>query len=358
MKKHVFTEFDLSEISAVDKPAQEGAMAAIIKRDDSLAGMIEKMIEPDEGAASFVDILADNERRKEYWETTEEFWPMLDALSESVRSIVADAQLSRDARRAMIATSVDDFLGAVLQKIPDAEQTLRRFLSEPATAKGEKPEKEDDDMADKPEDMQKELAAAIKRAESAEAKIAKAEEAAQAAQASADEAKAALDAFKAAEIEKNDETVLVGGKEIRKSAVGDDAFAALKEQAAEIAKANKAARVAKFAKQAEESYPSLPGEPVAKAAGLMAMEAMDKDARSALETMLAAGEEAMRGRFSAIGKSGDGKTSGTVSKAEALIEDVAKEIAKRDGCDMFTARTKAYEERPDLYNEYQKETAA
>jgi len=344
--KKIFTDFSLLEISAVDNPAQEGARVLIMKRADSIAENILKYIDPADGAMSFQEVFEDTERRDEYWNAVEEVWPILDALNDSVRSVIADMDLTIDAKRSMLSASVDDFLSAVVEKIPDAEQVLRKFLFDPHdAAKGKKPdpdEDEDPDMPEKLEDLKKDLAAAVDRA---------------------DKAEAALKAFEQAAIEKNEETVTVNGQEIKKSAVGDVAFAALKAQSDDLAKAKAEARSAEYTKRAEDDFANLPGEPVAKGKCLQAIDKMIEADRVALSAMLAAGNAAIGKAMKAIGKSGDG-TGGTdeghTTKAEKKVEALAAEIVKRDGGDHISAVAKAWEDNPELYNEYlaEKEAAA
>ena len=347
MAKKIITDFSLLEISAVDNPAQKGARATIMKRDDSIAESILKYVEPEDGAQSFSDVLEDTERRQEYWEAVEAVWPALDAMSDSVRSIVADDKMTIDAKRTMLVASVDDFLSAVVEKIPDAEQMLRKYLFDPHDAAKPDKEDEDDDMADIGK-----LEIKVNKSEIDEYVNSIKEQTDR-----ADKAEAALDAFKAAEIEKNDETVSVNGQAIKKSAVGDVAFKALKTQSDEITKVKEDAAVAEFAKRAETELPNLPGDVTAKGSCLMAAEKMSKSDRATFSAMLNAGNKALGAAMKELGAAGDGADDKSMTKAEAKANRLADELVKTKGITKDAAMAEVWE-NTEIYNEYVAEKAA
>lgn len=185
-------------------------------------------------------------------------------------------------------------------------------------------------------DLEKQIADLTKRAEAAEAEVQK---------------------LKDAEIAKNDEVITVGGKEIRKSKMDPEAFAVIKAQADDLAKRDDEIELGKFQKRAEDEFGNLPGEPVAKAKALRAVSKLDEETRKTIETMLKSGNETVGKGMKEIGGNGGDPKDG-LTKAETQIDAKAKEIAKRDSVTYEAAYTKALDENPDLYKQYQDEQKA
>ena len=174
--------------------------------------------------------------------------------------------------------------------------------------------------------------------------------------------KAFLDASqeaRAAQVEKaqaDDEVLEVNGKTIKKSDVGEEQFAVLKEVAGEAATARKEARIEKekreladFTKRAEDEYGHLPGETVKKGAVLKAIQILDEAVRRDLEAMLKAGEEACRLAELEKGTILDNERDG----AEAELDKLAEEYREKHGVTKAAAydailQTKAGAE---LYNQ-------
>lgn len=70
------------------------------------------------------------------------------------------------------------------------------------------------------------------------------------------------------------------------------------------------------------------------------------------ETLRAANEQVAKGALFA--ESGTDATG--ITEITKRVDSMAQEIMKRDGCTIEKARTKVYQENPELYTEYQKET--
>ena len=131
-----FTALKLGELSSVDKPAQPGATAVILKRDESqpapepaqkaapsvLALAVAKYVETDAGAHTFDEVLQANV-------FDEKIWPMVSALSQSIRSIMADTKVKGADKEAKVTQSVDEFLAAVRDISPTAEKRLAELVS-------------------------------------------------------------------------------------------------------------------------------------------------------------------------------------------------------------------------------------
>jgi hypothetical protein len=101
-----FTSLKLDELSGVDRPAQSDALAVIMKRHDGadqaaeIYSDIAKYVCADDGAHTFVEVLAENK-------FSEQIWPFTDALSQSIRSIVGDRGLSNADREAKITKELE-----------------------------------------------------------------------------------------------------------------------------------------------------------------------------------------------------------------------------------------------------------
>lgn len=358
-KKNIMREFSIGEISAVDKPAQKGARMAIMKRDNGeLSTAIAKYYYNDsDKATSFVDALKITENNKKLWELREELSPLIEAISRSINSTLADKELTMEAKRARIEQSADDFVAELRNKMPDLEDDLAKAFTAEALGKTETAI-EETNMADetKAEDVIKALKADLAKAETL-AKMSDAEKA----YADKLDDKAKADFMSAdddtrkkmmASAKKNDVTVEVEGKTISKSEVGEDAFKAFEKMAefeARLAKAEGEATLSKFEKRAADELANVIGTPVAKAHALMAVDAIqDTVAKDALTAILKAANEANASDMVTKGVSGD------VGEGNAMdaIEKKADEIAKRDGIAKDAAIAKAWAENPELYAQY------
>jgi hypothetical protein len=325
----------IRELSLVDEPANKGARVSIFKRDP-VQQIVKSVIAMANTAApgtakSFEQLLSENEAQRRQWEAQEELYPVFDALRESLRSIAADAGMDMTAKAVAIRVSIEQFVAAVTEKLPDVEEELSKAIKQnPAAAgffnagkTGDNVQKGDNTMDDKQKvaDLEKQVADLTKRLADFEALEKRAKEA---------EAKVA-DLTKAADLAKNDEVLTVGGAEVRKSAVGESVFAVMKAQQGEIEKANDKVELAELEKAAAADYGKLPGTNIDKAKVLKAMKKkkpMDDETCKALETMLKAGNEAMKGMMTPTGYAGG---NGGDDSAEAKMDKRAVEIAKAKG---------------------------
>lgn len=353
MAKRILRELKLDKIAAVDFPCQEGAVMTIMKRAEKGAKLDVEKIAKDlygvmsssgnpPGPRSFADLFAATEACRRQSEVSQELWPYFDALTDSIRSIVADASTDEAGKISAIRQSIDQFTEAVTAAVPDAEAEIEKLFTDPASSgvflagnsAGDHVSKGDSEMSDdtkKVADLEKAVADLTKRAEKAEADLAKATT-----DLTAEKAKVA-DLAKAADIAKNDEVLKVGETEVRKSAVGEASFAFMKAQQAEIQKARDEAELATLTKRAETEIGHLPGEAIAKAKVLKAIGGMGEEDRKALDTMLKAGEAAIAKGFTTFGvKPGAPNSDDPIAKLDGL----AKAKASKDSI----SYAKAYDE--------------
>src|ERR1700683_3553573 len=83
MAKHILRRFSIAEVSGVDKPAQEGALALILKRHDQGQGIMDGIVDDTPSADQ--------------------------AILESVRSILEDDELDDDTRASLLVESVQQY---------------------------------------------------------------------------------------------------------------------------------------------------------------------------------------------------------------------------------------------------------
>lgn len=326
-KKRIMRAFKMNEISAVTIPAQAGALKAIIKRHDAADEIVEADAlmksyvnatapEADDMAPkSFNDLIAEQDARQKRWEVDEEMWPLFDALRESLRSIACADGVDTAGKISQMQTSIEQFAAAVRERFPEMEAEVEKLLNRDdpfgslvkavRCSGGDTVGTKETPMTDntqKTADLESQVADLTKKLADATAEIEK---------------------MKAADIAKNDETVEVGGAQIKKSVVGDEAFKLLKAQAKDIAKAKETAELAGFEKKANEEFGNLPGEAVAKAKVLRAVDKLDAETKAELEKMLKAGDAAMKGNFKPAGVDG----GGDFAKADDDLDNLAKAYA-------------------------------
>jgi hypothetical protein len=325
-------------LGAEDKLPDSWSSAAVAK---SIYGAISSNDQPT-GAQSFADLIAAQEEQQRQCDVSQELWPYFDALTNSIRSIVADITMDEAGKINAMRQSIDQFTEAVTAAVPDAEDEIEKLFTDPAASgvfhagyfAGDRVSKEKSmtDNTQKVADLEKSVADLTKRAEKAEADLAKAN-----AELTTEKAKVA-DLTKSADIAKNDEVLKVGETEVRKSAVGEASFAFMKAQQAEIQKARDEADMERLQKRAETEIGHLPGEAIAKAKVLKAIGGMGEEDRKVLDAMLKAGEAAIAKGFSTFGVSP--RTPTGSDDPTAKLDSMAKARAAKDG----TSYAKAYDE--------------
>lgn len=345
--KRIMRAFKMSEISAVTVPAQEGALKAIIKvRDDGpdyetlFKAYLEASTGENAGPKSFSDLIAAQDAKEKRWEIDEELWPMFDALRESLSSIACSAGMDTAGKISQMQTSIEQFAAAIRERFPEMEAEVEKLLNRDdpfgAIVKAVRGTG-GADVGTKETPMTD-----VKKTAELEAQVAELTK-------KLDAANASIEKMKADEIAKNDETIEVGGAAIKKSAIGAEAFALLKKQAEDVAKAKEAAEMASFEKVAKDEYGNLPGEDLAKAKVLRAVAKMDDETKSELEKMLKAANAAMKKHFDPAGKDGGGE----FAKAEDELEAMAKTYAAENKVSIVKARVDVLDtpRGRELYNQ-------
>lgn len=323
-RKRIMREFKMDEISAVDSPAQKPARAVIMKRDDSAAidapafakGIATLAMAATKGenmgARSFADILAEHEERRKQYEANDKLWPLYSALQDSLGSIAGDANLSPAGKLSAIEASIEQFSAAVRAEFPEIAEEIGKAFTDPGIAGIIKAAREAG--GDTVSGKEKPMTDSTAKVAELEAQIATMKSENEALAKKASDAEAAL---AAAELAKNDATVVIDGETIRKSEVGEGAFKLFQKQQEKI-------ELAAFEKRAEAEVPYLPGEAIAKAEALRAVSKLPEGARATIEQMLKAGSEAIGKNTQPLGKDGE---KPVYEKADDELDALAKAYA-------------------------------
>lgn len=409
MAKKVLQRLRITELSAVDRPAQTHAKMTIIKRakgdaimSDEIAKIdetiIKAWIDPQDGAKPFSTFLENTLSNKQYWKVMDIACDYVYALDDSLKSIIGDDDLTVAEKESQMRNSVEEFLASIRSKWPDIEEAFTKVLADPDSSKivkGAKMSREKvtvEDLQKKVEDLKKQLDAATDASEDAkkaaemqakndeltkQLEDLKAElDMAKAESALSDEEKAymsdkdektkkafmdmsAEDRQKAiAKSIDTDEVIKFEGNEIRKSVVGDEQFAVFKAMAKKAEETdkklseetNKREQI-ELTKRAEDEFGHLPGEVESKVDVLRSINKIDdEDTRKCLEKMLEAGDKAIKAAFDTIGHDKE-----TLKKTENDFKKKVAEIKKRDECSQTEAMQKARQEYPEEFAAFQGE---
>lgn len=149
------------------------------------------------------------------------------------------------------------------------------------------------------------------------------------------------------EMSKRDETIVVDGESVSKSAVGDAMFAVLKRQSdleAQVAKANESVEMARLEKRAVEEFGKMAGTPTEIANVLKSLKSLDETVVKFVEGLMTKENELAKKASETIGTKQD-----AVAKADTMDKAVA-EIMKRDNVTKRVAMELIVSERPELFN--------
>ena len=141
-KRKVMRRFALDEISVVDKPAQEGAKVAIMKRksdtrkseDLLVTSIVKSFLKKLQLVEPVHTQIAKSLKKNEAGQA----WDNLAVLETSLNSIVADSALDDGEKVSMMKSSVGEFLEFSREDTPNVEAALRKIL-DPGVAKSEEP---------------------------------------------------------------------------------------------------------------------------------------------------------------------------------------------------------------------------
>lgn len=376
MTKRIMKEFVMTEISTVDRPAQKPAKMTIMKRHETISdesksiakSLVAKYDIPDH-PQDFKTSLMEHSKMKAYYEAYSDLYDLVDPLKDTLAAILSDINLSQTGKEQKLGVAVNQFLEAVKVQIPDIAEDVAEVFEEMAGSSGDTNPDEGVSMSEAVtkavEAATKELTEKFEKA-LADLEIAKAEAS------MSDEEKAFVSKMDAKEkadfaalspeekkkkmegVKKNDEVVILDGTEIRKSE-NASYFAIAKRLVAEqerVAKAEEAAELSRLEKRASDEFSALPGTDAEKAVVLKRLGEMPKEVAATFEAIMKAAQSANADAFQTRGIKKGGS-----SDVETVIEEKATAIMKRDNCSKVAAISKAWEENPDLYSQYEAQNA-
>lgn len=358
-KRHVVKNLVLDEVSGVTRPAQSHALVHMWKSEDMpLIDEITKYLSTDDGAKSFTSFIESNTAEQRKWVKREKLWPLINALKDSVTSIVIDDTIDERHRQEKVRESVAQFVAASQHpEIYDINKNeLLELFKEENDNMSEELVKKAEGLEAQVAELTKSLGEAVvlaKMSDKEKEYLASLND-----EAKADEFRAASSADRAKLMRKSAEGDEVfksaDGHEIRKSVVGDGVFAILKSQedrikAArdEMVKSAERAQTVEFTKRAEDEFANLPGDTVTKVAVLKGMASMDEATRTELEKMLKAGSEALAKGFGNFGVPGGSPSD--ITKATKLASEVKKLMDADSNLTKAQAEVKAISANPALY---------
>ena len=357
-KRKILKDFELTEISGVDNPAQPTALMTIMKskasaKEHPILTLAKHYCTKNiDNAKTFVGALIETK-------VSNELWPMTDALTTSIRSILASDMADAE-KPAAISASITQFSARIMSEIEDVTNPLKKCITELLT-------KTEDDPMPAPEitveELSKQVATLTKKLSDAEvlAKLSDGEkkfmdgmsdDASKAFKGlSSDERKAKMNLAKS-----EDETIIVAGETVSKNVVGASMFAVIKSQQTdiamqkvEIAKAKEKAEVAEFTKRATADFSHIPGKADEIAAVLKAVAGSSEAVIKTVDEIFKSAEEMA---LKAFGKQGHGNGSTALAgTAIEKLETLAKAHATEHNVDYNTAYSTVIEKNEDLYTQ-------
>jgi len=151
------------------------------EEDEDEADMVDKIlkgyIDTSAGAKTFAEVFEIFRQQDEHYEMLDKAWPVISALDQSIRSIVADTEIDTATKHTMLRNSVETFLAAIKSVMPEVEEVLEKVLTKSVQlSKGaKKMAKSNEPIEKRLEALEKKLNDAEKAREAAEAKAARLE---------------------------------------------------------------------------------------------------------------------------------------------------------------------------------------
>ena len=336
--------FKMSEISAVDRPAQIHARSTILKRDDgepywkrdftqdqrdqaaSTGAALPDGSFPIKNGGDLENAIHDVGRAKDPAKAKAHIIARAKTLG--LTSKLPDGWVTKG-RIEMTEDEVKKMLDAAVAKTTEplkAEIATLKAGKKKQSATGDDPMEPDDGDDDTKKAWRAYVGKMVEKAVAAATETLKAEYA------------------KQAEIAKGDETFEAEGVTIRKSEVGEASFKVMKAQQDKL-------ELADFEKRATSDIPNLPGETTLKAKVLRAVSKMEKDVREGLEAMLKGGSAA----FKTLSKSAGADTPPDATTDQGKLDAMVNDYATKNSVTKAVAYTKVLEtpEGAELYNKTQ-----
>lgn len=133
-RKRIMRDFIIKELSAVDSPAQGGALAVLMKRDDDVEKDLSYASAPSIAALAieamdFNEVLAENQSREAAQRVKDCVWSKWSALQRSFETIAADEGVAPADKVKRMQGSLKQFLDAVGKESKTIAETITKSLS-------------------------------------------------------------------------------------------------------------------------------------------------------------------------------------------------------------------------------------
>src|SRR3990172_1126099 len=135
-EQKIMRAFEIGEISAVDTPAQQGALMRIAKSADGdvdmtkldIGALTKRYIDPMDGAVPFSTVLSETMRCEQYYEALEHVGPIINAMETSLRSIAGDPVTPPETKLTMARNTVEDFMSVIRRMWSEADMVMMSAL--------------------------------------------------------------------------------------------------------------------------------------------------------------------------------------------------------------------------------------
>lgn len=127
LRRKNMRSFKLDEISAVDKPAQEGALAVLMKRKTEPT-LADRIVDSYLKSHAFAEPAHQRVSKGMTTEKAEGSWKAFAALETSLHSILGDNSLTDQDKLSMMKASTTEFLDFTKGTVPDIEDRLGKAL--------------------------------------------------------------------------------------------------------------------------------------------------------------------------------------------------------------------------------------
>lgn len=364
-RKNIMREFTISELSAVDRPAQAHARVALMKRADDdesfgegLAELQERLLELAEKAGVKKQKATKAEANYREAGGSERCGACEHFDGAGGCSVVA-GQISASDTCDYFEQGDSPMTEAEKKQLAELEKTIQDLTKKLEAATASEPAKKAAELQDAVETLTKKLEAAEAEKATALAKAGMSDSEKGYAAGLEGEAKTKFMNCTPAERKKlmskaaDDDPVVYkadDGQEFRKS--DDPRLVAMAKRADEQAKKADSERESRetleHTKRAEDFLKNFSGEAAEKVDVVRAISKMAEKPRAALEKMLEAGGKAIAAAFETIGHNKE-----TLAKTAADFNKRVDEIQARDKCSRVDAMSKARLEDPAAFDAYQ-----
>lgn len=346
------------------------------EEDEDEADMVDKIlkgyIDTSAGAKTFAEVFEICRQQDEHYEMLDKAWPVISALDQSIRSIVADTEIDTTTKHTMLRNSVETFLAAIKSVMPEIEEVLEKALNTIGfnPEKGNRMSKNTDVAA-----LQKQLNELSKKLTVLESEKSYFKAVADLSpeekeyfDKANDKAKAEFLKMKPAEraqaiakAKKEDEVIEVDGNKLYKSKCDPAMWAFIKAQAEQTENLKKkldeereARREAQLAKRAKDELSYLAGTDEEKVELLKALETLPESQRKVMDSVLKSASAAAQLSMQALGvrHAPSDLTKARNDEAHPFTKAV-NEIRARDNCSHQEAMRKARKENPEAFQDWQ-----